>query len=75
VDTGFPKKIMLNKKIEHDDDSKKSHLALEHDPKKAETSFSEGIVLKSTASSGNSAAGRDGHGARDYTKGWTPSEI
>jgi hypothetical protein len=28
VGTGFPKKIMLNQKIERDDDSKKSHHAL-----------------------------------------------
>jgi len=43
--------------------------------RKSGNQFSEGITLKPTTSSSNSAAGRDGHGARDYTKGWTPSEI
>jgi hypothetical protein len=33
--------------------------------KKAETSFPIRIALKPTTSSSNSAAGRDGHGARD----------
>jgi hypothetical protein len=28
VDTGFPKRLCSNKKLERDDDSKKRHLAL-----------------------------------------------
>jgi len=35
---------------------------------KVDIGFSEAIMLKRTTSSSNSAAGRDGHGARDYTK-------
>jgi len=35
---------------------------------KVEIGFSGTIMLKRKASSSNSAAGRDGHGARDYSK-------
>jgi len=35
---------------------------------KVDIGFSEAIMLKRTTSSSNSAAGRDGHGARDCTK-------
>jgi hypothetical protein len=41
-------------------DLRKDDPAQEHDPKTAETSFPIRIVCKSTASSSNSAAGRDG---------------